>query len=455
MARKNNLRDIIDPEIKFSIMESDGEVDGEHILAKIKGQFFVPDGKSRNGRWYPRSLWEKITNDPTIKTRLKKRTMFGTVGHDAALNDKAIREGLISHFMTDAYIDEGGQGIGEALILNTPTGRILNTVLRAGSELFVSSRANGTFKGKKNGLPIVDEDNYDLDGWDFVIDPGFLEANPTIAESLNLLNNEEDDNIQDNNNNKEGNMNEELIKVVTTENANLKNTVSDLTDENGTLKEDNKTVNEENTHLKGEMTKLEEANTVIASYKELGTPEEIKEKFEKADKDAESTAFIESVTDNGPEAIKTALETAKEFKTDITEKFGTVEEITEAFDKADEFKKAVDEIGSVDEIKEAMTSYSGLITEQETDTKTKAIAGIVEDCKITEEKATELIEKYSEEDIRDLYKNVIEENNSDDSGRYTKKNFNEENNNDDDNDNNEQVSIVESSRIDRINKSLG
>ena len=51
--------DIIDPRIKFQLMEDSSEVDGVHILAKVKGQFFVPDGKSRNGRFYPKELWEK------------------------------------------------------------------------------------------------------------------------------------------------------------------------------------------------------------------------------------------------------------------------------------------------------------------------------------------------------------------------------------------------------------
>jgi hypothetical protein len=56
----NKLRDSIDPSIKFSISEGENSiVDGEHVLAEIEGEFFVPNGKSRNGRFYPESLWKK------------------------------------------------------------------------------------------------------------------------------------------------------------------------------------------------------------------------------------------------------------------------------------------------------------------------------------------------------------------------------------------------------------
>ena len=71
--QKKNLRDIIEPGIKFSVDESATDVDGKHVLAKVTGQFFVPGGKSRNGRFYPSSLWEKVCNDPGVKTTITKK----------------------------------------------------------------------------------------------------------------------------------------------------------------------------------------------------------------------------------------------------------------------------------------------------------------------------------------------------------------------------------------------
>ena len=45
--------------------------------------------------------------------------------------------------ITEAYVDETGKGICTFEILDTPSGRILNTILRAGSKLHVSTRAFG------------------------------------------------------------------------------------------------------------------------------------------------------------------------------------------------------------------------------------------------------------------------------------------------------------------------
>ena len=44
-----------------SICEDNGTytslIDGVNIIGMVEGQFFQPDGMSRNKRWYPRSLW--------------------------------------------------------------------------------------------------------------------------------------------------------------------------------------------------------------------------------------------------------------------------------------------------------------------------------------------------------------------------------------------------------------
>ena len=39
-------------------------VDGKYIIGMVEGQFFLPNGMSRNGRDYPRSLWERVLRLP-------------------------------------------------------------------------------------------------------------------------------------------------------------------------------------------------------------------------------------------------------------------------------------------------------------------------------------------------------------------------------------------------------
>ena len=176
------LVDIFEPDISFEVEESNGG--NRSIIGKVRGQFFVPDGYSRNKRYYPRELWEKVLNDEELKEKLKNRRMIGTIGHSSPINDETIAEGKISHVVTKLWIDENGRGMGEAEILNTPAGRILKTLLEAGVRLYVSSRAYGSYKGKdpKGEYPSLDPDSYILETFDFVYDPGFLQAKPELVE---------------------------------------------------------------------------------------------------------------------------------------------------------------------------------------------------------------------------------------------------------------------------------
>jgi hypothetical protein len=359
--KKNRISDIVTPQVKFSVLESN-EVDGEHILAKIKGTFFVPDGKSRNGRFYPKSLWEKVIASPMTQSLIESRTMYGTIGHDAKLDDKGLRDGLASHIMTNIKINEDGTGEGEAIIIDTPAGRVLNTYLRAGSKLFVSSRADGTFNGKTNdGLAIVDENTYDLKGWDFVIDPGFLQANPRLAEALDEALSEVETNIY----NKEGKMNEQLIKHITDENSSLKQSLGKLTDEVKQLEEDKKQIVEENDHVKKELDKLVDANKQLAEYAKLGTVKELTEKLQKADEDKKIIEQYLEFSDS-PEHAKTALLKAKEYVDSIQEEFGTREKIREALTVASEFKDEFDTLGgTVSQIKTVIESFTKIVEEKE------------------------------------------------------------------------------------------
>lgn len=161
------------------------EVDGVNILAKVAGPAFFPDEVSGNKVEYPQAIWDTVLKDPKVLSALNDRTMFGTIGHDVVMDDNAMRQGLASHITTKMWQDEEtNQGMAEYLILNTPVGRVLNTVLRAGAKLRVSTKANGAFgPTKANGVkPLI---AYFFERIDFVLTPGFTQALPAVMESLN------------------------------------------------------------------------------------------------------------------------------------------------------------------------------------------------------------------------------------------------------------------------------
>lgn len=166
------------------------EVDGKIILGKVVGPSFFGDGVSRNQRFYPRAVWENVLSNPQLQTRLKDRMVLGCVGHsDGPVTERDVSSGNVSHIVTKMYLQEDNQGICELLILNTPAGRNLYTLMKAGSRIRISSRAQGKFlEGQTHdGLPIVDPKSFVFETFDLVLNPGFIETDPRLQESLRSI----------------------------------------------------------------------------------------------------------------------------------------------------------------------------------------------------------------------------------------------------------------------------
>lgn len=400
-------RDEFCPEISFQVNES-SEVDGEHILAKISGQFFVPNGKSRNGRYYTEKLWQKVINNSTIRSLLEDRRMFGTISHDQEIDDKALLDGKLSHIVTKLDIQPGKDGkivgFGEALVLNTPAGRILNTVVRANSKLFVSSRAFGRHQGMVDGVPKVDEDTYDFRTFDFVLEPGFLEANPKLAESYDKLVNETGDKTM-------GEVNKQLVDNLVSENKELKAELSNALSELERYKNDNISISEENAHIKDQVKALEE-------YKALGEVSAIVEELEGL-----KTKLAEAVfASNELQAVVEEYKALGEVK-EIDEVFNifaesksklielteakTVPEalvmIEKAIDLATDMIKSYTELGSVEEIKKLVDKHEQMNKEVEEAKRVEKIRVLAESLEVSEDLVTKVYDKMSEEEIKEFF----------------------------------------------------
>lgn len=353
--------------------QGSSEVDGVHIIGKVAGRFFVPDGVSRNKRFYSRSLWEKVLSKDKTKELLSKRLMFGAFSHEQTLNDKSIGEGKSSHIVSKLEIGADGFGYGEALILNTPSGRILNTILNAGSKLSVSSRAVGSFRGRTpDNDAIVDENTYDFSTFDFVINPGFLEANPQLAESLNNLDNEEEYTMD---------VNKELLEQLTK----LRLDFSSLEAANQQLRSDliesNSKLDEANETLKDYVVKSEE----LAKFKTIGSFEEIKEKCEMLE-------GYKAVADN-PEQISEANNNSATVISSYTE-LGTVDELNSIMESLNSYL----EVGSIEVVKNAVELIE----------KYKEL-GSVEELNLVIEKLTEIHEKNEESRKEKFCKELAEQ----------------------------------------------
>jgi len=143
----------------------------------VEGVFQRADVLNANHRVYPKALWEKVLTNSSLKEALNNRRMFGEVDHPA---DWRMALARTSHVITDLKMDESGNIIGKAEILPTPTGLVLEAILRAGCEVGISSRGTGSTSSTNEGHEVVGED-YQLETFDFVATPSTPGAYPKMV----------------------------------------------------------------------------------------------------------------------------------------------------------------------------------------------------------------------------------------------------------------------------------
>jgi hypothetical protein len=320
-------RDLFEFSEKWELVENINEDQNPDspIIGKIRGPFFVVEGSTINKRFYSRKLWENTIKN--TESMMAEGAMVGTVGHDLALDDKAFREGNISHKITKLYINEdNNQGYGECDIIKTPAGRNLKIYVESGIKLAVSSRAMSKYSGTKGKDKIVDENNYVLEGFDFVRNPGVEFAYPKLVNEDISQSIEEKPMTE--------NVNEQIIRdklelesrltESLTTNSNLKDEIAILNDRNKTMINTIEQLTNENKNLNARVHSLSDnlalSNESINEYKNLGTPEEINECLDKANNVFKK--LLEFNKDYGTlEDAKTVI--------DISEKYSELANISE------------------------------------------------------------------------------------------------------------------------------
>ncbi|AMM44830.1 hypothetical protein SP15_031 [Bacillus phage SP-15] len=156
---ENNLR----------LVEGSEAVKRGTALATLEGPFADTKIPTRNGRKYVPKLWKKIINSSHVKEMLDTNTFFGEADHPT-LKEERLEVSLpkVSHNITDIWLDESdGIVYGRLDILDTPSGRILKTLIDYGSILGISSRGAGRVIQEK-GETIVDPDTYNFVTFDIV-----------------------------------------------------------------------------------------------------------------------------------------------------------------------------------------------------------------------------------------------------------------------------------------------
>jgi len=405
------LNDVSESGFKIS------EAKGSNALAKVTGPFFAVEGASRNGRFYTKGLWEKTL--AKVKPALADRKLLGFLGHKTPDQDENLEN--VSHIVTDLHIDEKGQGIGTYEVLDTVPGRALNSLLRAGVKLAVSSRATGKMGNeKRNGIPVVDENSFALTGFDIVRSPGVKEAFPRLVESLNeSLGSEEMEVLQEF---------LEAQEAVTQKEEQLNDMLESKGEEHMTIKSTDKSILEslakDKTELESQLTEALDANKKLSDQvavleakvadKETAATTTATQLTEATQKETESATQLEDLKEaiqadqedlKAYEALATIPEAEKAL--DLLEAYadlGTPEQVSEVMDKMEEYV----ELGSVEDLSGIMDKMEEMLDESKKAEAEAVQKEFIADTGVSETVAAKLLEKFSVEDAKEMVGDVSE-----------------------------------------------
>lgn len=148
---------------------------GDNKPCKFKATVIQCEKQNRNGRVYPRELMI-----PVVETYINDRLQpgqwrsFGELGHPEGIEINLDR---VSHYITDMEWN-GNDVIGVCQLLESPMGKIADTILKSGCKLGVSTRGMGELGYKEGyeqnqGQVVTD---YDLICVDIVADPSAPEG---------------------------------------------------------------------------------------------------------------------------------------------------------------------------------------------------------------------------------------------------------------------------------------
>jgi len=151
---------------ELEVFEIDEGSNGKKSLY-LEGVFLQSETVNRNKRSYPRNILEREVKRYN-KDYIKENRAFGELGHPEG---PTINLERVSHMVTNLR-RSGNDWIGKAKVMReTPYGKIVESILKEGAKLGVSSRGMGSLEEQKDGTKIVKDDFYLATAADIVADP--------------------------------------------------------------------------------------------------------------------------------------------------------------------------------------------------------------------------------------------------------------------------------------------
>lgn len=129
----------------------------------VSGILATAEVKNGNGRYYSRELWERELGK--YAEFVDGRRATGELDHPES---SVINLRNVSHVITETWWDND-HVMGKIEILKTPSGQILEALIKAGVTVGVSSRGMGSLEQRGEVMEV--QDDFELLCWDFVSTP--------------------------------------------------------------------------------------------------------------------------------------------------------------------------------------------------------------------------------------------------------------------------------------------
>lgn len=141
----------------------------------LSGKLQEGDRQNGNGRIYPTGILSREIDN--YKQLVKDMRALGELDHPES---SIINLNNVSHLVLDVWM-EGKVVMGKLKVLDTPSGKILRSLIEGGAQLGISSRGLGSVE-QRSGKTMV-QDDFQLICFDIVSDPSTPDAYMRISEN--------------------------------------------------------------------------------------------------------------------------------------------------------------------------------------------------------------------------------------------------------------------------------
>ena len=166
------------------ILESDSKKLPKGVLCRARYNICNIGERNANKRVYEKEVWNNVFKDKELVEKLKGRTLWGHAEHPESTQSNIEK---VSHIVTDIfYMPNENKIKADFDVLDTPYGRIVNTLLLAECGIGVSTRAEGELEevseGEADKYYRVVPNAYKFVTVDFTADPSTYGVVPENVE---------------------------------------------------------------------------------------------------------------------------------------------------------------------------------------------------------------------------------------------------------------------------------